>query len=243
MFGYSAAEMLGQSLTMLMPARLRERHEASFARYLATGRKHLDWQAVELVACHKDGRELPVEISFGEVAPEGRAHLHGGGAGHHGAQARGSGAGQPVSRGRADADLRRPSRPLRGHRDHAARAHGGEELPGRAPRPRLRSAQLHLPGGGGDPAALSRQLADEWTERILQSGEPFLAPTEPGGAGANAGELAGCAPASRERRSWERWWSGLGPKPRPTASRRRRSWSSSRARSWPPCSVSVWRRS
>ena len=62
MFGYSAAEMLGRSLTMVMPDRLRERHEASLARYLATGNRHLDWQAVELTARHKSGREIPVEI-------------------------------------------------------------------------------------------------------------------------------------------------------------------------------------
>ena len=65
MFGYSASEMRGRSLTMLMPDGLR-RHEASLARYLATGREQGGWQAVELVARHRSGREIPVEISFGE---------------------------------------------------------------------------------------------------------------------------------------------------------------------------------
>jgi PAS domain S-box-containing protein len=72
LFGYSASELLGRSLTLLMPERLRARHEASLARYVATGDRQLDWQAVELTARHKDGHEIPVEISFGESRQRGR---------------------------------------------------------------------------------------------------------------------------------------------------------------------------
>jgi PAS domain S-box-containing protein len=65
-FGYSSSEMRGQSLTMLMPLDLRPLHEEALARYVATGKKHLDWQAVELLGRHKSGREIPLEISFAE---------------------------------------------------------------------------------------------------------------------------------------------------------------------------------
>ena len=65
-FGYTAAELLGQSLTILMPEELRERHLAGFAHYLKTGKKNLNWHSIEVPAQHKDGHHFPLEISFGE---------------------------------------------------------------------------------------------------------------------------------------------------------------------------------
>ena len=65
-FGYEPAEMLDQSLTILMPERFRQNHLSSFGRYLATGQKHIRWRAIELVGLHHSGQEFPIEISFGE---------------------------------------------------------------------------------------------------------------------------------------------------------------------------------
>jgi len=65
-FGYAAEEMLGQPLTMLIPEELREGHRAGFGRYLKTGKRHLNWQSIEVPARHKDGHHFPLEISFGE---------------------------------------------------------------------------------------------------------------------------------------------------------------------------------
>ena len=65
-FGYTAEELIGQSLTILMPEELRERHLAGFAHYLKTGKKNLNWHSIEVPAQHKDGHHFPLEISFGE---------------------------------------------------------------------------------------------------------------------------------------------------------------------------------
>jgi PAS domain S-box-containing protein len=65
-FGHSVEEMLGQDLTMLMPEYLRHLHKAGLARYAETGKRHIGWEAVELPGLHKDGREIPLELSFGE---------------------------------------------------------------------------------------------------------------------------------------------------------------------------------
>ena len=65
-FGYTNVEMLGADLTMLMPDYLRTLHREGVRRYLETGKKHIAWNGVELVALKKDGREFPVEVSFGE---------------------------------------------------------------------------------------------------------------------------------------------------------------------------------
>ena len=71
-FGYTVAEMLGQSLTMLMPPKLRAVDQASLQRYLATSKKHIPWKDVKLVGRHKSGKEIPVEISFGEFTKAGK---------------------------------------------------------------------------------------------------------------------------------------------------------------------------
>jgi PAS domain S-box-containing protein len=72
MFGYELAEMLGKSLTSLMPERFRQIHLASVGRYVTTGQRHIGWRAIELIGLHKSGREFPIEISFAEDIRNGR---------------------------------------------------------------------------------------------------------------------------------------------------------------------------
>jgi len=76
-FGYSRAELLGQSLTMLMPDYLRHVHRTGLQRYLATGQRHISWEAVQLPGRHQSGREIPLELSFGEFTENGRRFFTG----------------------------------------------------------------------------------------------------------------------------------------------------------------------
>jgi PAS domain S-box-containing protein len=76
-FGYSQAELIGQSLTMLMPDYLRHVHRAGLQRYLAAGERHISWEAVDLPGLHKNGREVPLELSFGEFKENGRRFFTG----------------------------------------------------------------------------------------------------------------------------------------------------------------------
>ncbi len=76
-FGYAGEEMLGERLTMLMPEYLRDLHRAGLKRYLDTGRRHLDWEAIQLPGLHKSGKVIPLEVSFGEFAREGRRFFTG----------------------------------------------------------------------------------------------------------------------------------------------------------------------
>src|SRR6266446_2139437 len=71
-FGYDASELIGQPLTTLMPDYMRELHEAGFKRYLDTAERHINWQGTELTALRKNSEEFPVEVSFGELAINGR---------------------------------------------------------------------------------------------------------------------------------------------------------------------------
>lgn len=68
MFGYSSGELLGRPLTMLIPPELRAAHEAGFSSYLHTGVARMLGSTVELLALHKSGVLIPVEVSISEIA-------------------------------------------------------------------------------------------------------------------------------------------------------------------------------
>lgn len=71
-FGYKRAELVGSNLTKLIPERLRERHNVAMSRYVHTRRKTLDWRGIELAGLRRDGREVPIEVAFGEYIEAGR---------------------------------------------------------------------------------------------------------------------------------------------------------------------------
>ena len=70
-FGYTESEMLNSSISMIIPERLRTMHKAGTDRYVQTGQKRLNWKSTEAIALRKDGKEIAVEISFGEYAKDG----------------------------------------------------------------------------------------------------------------------------------------------------------------------------
>lgn len=63
-FGYTADEVRGRDLVMLMPDRYVAAHREGFARYLKTGEPRIIGHTVEIEARRKDGTELPVELSL-----------------------------------------------------------------------------------------------------------------------------------------------------------------------------------
>ncbi len=73
MFGYSAREMLGRNVRMLMPMPHRERHDGYLAEYLRTGVRKVVGKTVELIGQRQDGSQFPIELSVAEVQrPSGR---------------------------------------------------------------------------------------------------------------------------------------------------------------------------
>ena len=70
-FGYSTADLIGQTLTILMPDYLREIHRTAVEHYVRTGSRHLDWRHIEVTGLHKDGREIALELSLSESASSG----------------------------------------------------------------------------------------------------------------------------------------------------------------------------
>jgi PAS domain S-box-containing protein len=64
-FGYTAAEAIGQSLDLIIPENLRARHGAGYAKVMATG--HSRYGAGDLMnvpALRKDGTRISVEFSI-----------------------------------------------------------------------------------------------------------------------------------------------------------------------------------
>src|SRR5437763_13474708 len=65
MFGYAAADVVGQPMAeLLIPARLRAAHERGLREAVAGGSTPLLGQRVELPALRSDGSEFPVELGI-----------------------------------------------------------------------------------------------------------------------------------------------------------------------------------
>ena len=58
-----------------MPERFRAAHRAGLQRFLATRKRHLIGSTVELVALHKDGREIPIELSLSSWDARGKTNF------------------------------------------------------------------------------------------------------------------------------------------------------------------------
>ncbi len=77
LFGYTEEEVIGQPLTLLMPLRYREAHQAGMTRLEATGEARVMGRTVELHGLKKDGTEFPLELSLGSGKNSGRTFFSG----------------------------------------------------------------------------------------------------------------------------------------------------------------------
>lgn len=67
LFGFSAAEVVGGSLDVIIPEHLRAAHWAGYRRAIEAGRTAHESVPRKTRALHKDGRKLYVDMSFGVV--------------------------------------------------------------------------------------------------------------------------------------------------------------------------------
>ncbi len=77
-FGYAADEVIGESLTILMPERFRDAHRAGHGRVVATGETKVIGSVVELAGLHREGHEFPIELSLSTwIVPSGERRFAG----------------------------------------------------------------------------------------------------------------------------------------------------------------------
>ena len=70
-FGFSAEEALGQSLDIIIPERLRARHNEGFFKTVASGQTRYGESVLRVPALRKDGRDLSIAFTVALMhAPE-----------------------------------------------------------------------------------------------------------------------------------------------------------------------------
>jgi len=67
LFGYRAADLVGQNVAMLMPAPDREEHDGGLAQYLRTGEQRIIGIHREVLGQRQDGTTFPMDLAVSEV--------------------------------------------------------------------------------------------------------------------------------------------------------------------------------
>lgn len=72
LFGYTADEIYGRNVKLLMPSPYREQHDGYLERYRTTGERRIIGIGRVVTGERKDGSTFPMELSIGEVAGSNR---------------------------------------------------------------------------------------------------------------------------------------------------------------------------
>ncbi len=71
LYGYQPEEVIGQNITMLMPAHYRDMHKLGMSRFLSTEQSRILGKPVEVEAQHKSGKAFPIELTISDFQWQG----------------------------------------------------------------------------------------------------------------------------------------------------------------------------
>jgi PAS domain S-box-containing protein len=77
LFGYTADELIGENVRMLMPEPDADRHDSYLASYLDTGKKKIIGIGREVTGRRKNGSTFPVHLAVSEFHADGRRQFAG----------------------------------------------------------------------------------------------------------------------------------------------------------------------
>ena len=77
LFGYTATDVLGRNVNMLMPQPYHGEHDQYMARYIATREQRIIGVGREVTGRRQDGTTFPVHLSVGEMAIDGEPKFTG----------------------------------------------------------------------------------------------------------------------------------------------------------------------
>lgn len=164
LFGYRAAEVVGQNIAMLMPEPDRSRHDGYLARYRADGVRHIIGKARRVFGQRKDGSVFAHELHVGEFEVDGRRVF--------------TGFIRDLTQREADAaQLRETEAELAQISRGAALATMGSALAHELNQPLtaianyLQAAASIDPAGGEGAVALLREALEESSRQALRAGE------------------------------------------------------------------------
>ena len=77
LFGYPAAQLLGENISILMPEPYRSSHDKYLQNYLTSGERKIIGIGREVMGRRHDGTTFPMHLSVGEFEADGQRYFVG----------------------------------------------------------------------------------------------------------------------------------------------------------------------